>query len=71
MGMNYFDIVDSRYVAQPVNDFHFPWEEEMGSDEDEVFFEKCIRTPTTTTTSDGSSKCSAFYRKPLELSTAL
>ena len=32
---------------------------------------QCIRKPTTTTTSDGSSNCSAFYRKPLELSTDL
>ena len=29
VGMNYFEIpADSRYVAQPVDDFLFPWEEE-------------------------------------------
>ena len=27
MGMNYPDTPDSRYLAQPVNDFLFPWEE--------------------------------------------
>ena len=27
VGMNYPDIPDSRYVAQLVNDFIFPWEE--------------------------------------------
>ena len=28
VGMNYPEIPDSRYVAQPVDDFLFPWEEE-------------------------------------------
>ena len=27
VGMNYFDTFDCRYVAQPVDDFLFPWEE--------------------------------------------
>ena len=27
VGMSYPDTPDSRYVAQPVNDFLFPWEE--------------------------------------------
>ena len=27
VGMNYPDTPDSRYVAQPVDDFLFPWEE--------------------------------------------
>ena len=46
MGMNNPDISDSRFVAQPVDDFLFPWEEEMGStgfpitiDEDKGFSE--------------------------------
>ena len=30
VGMNYPEIPDSRFVAQPVDDFLFPWEEEMG-----------------------------------------
>ena len=28
VGMNYPEILDSRYVAQPVDNFFFPWEEE-------------------------------------------
>ena len=28
VGVNYTKIPDSRYVAQPVDDFLFPWEEE-------------------------------------------
>ena len=53
VGMNYPEIPDSRFVAQPVDDFLFPWEEEMGSaenpitkDEDEGFSE--IMTPQNT-----------------------
>ena len=38
-GMIFPDILESRYVAEPVNDFPFPWETEMGSDEDEEFSE--------------------------------
>ena len=52
VGVNYPEIPDSRYVAQPVIDFLFLWEEEMGSaenpmavDEDEVFSE--TMTPTS------------------------
>ena len=36
VGMNYREISDSRFVAQPVNDFLFPWEEEMGSAENPI-----------------------------------
>ena len=43
MGMNYPEILDSSYVAQPVNDFPFPWVEEMGSDEDEGFSETMLQ----------------------------
>ena len=46
VGMNYPDTSDSRYVAQPVDNFLFPWKDEMGSaenpltkDEDEGFSE--------------------------------
>ena len=46
VGMNYPEIPDSRFVAQPVDDSLFPWEEEIGSvetpitiDEDEGFSE--------------------------------
>ena len=28
VGMEYPEVPDSRYVAQPVKDFLFPWEEE-------------------------------------------
>ena len=35
MGMNYPEIPDSRVVAQPVDDFLFPWEEE-GSAENPI-----------------------------------
>ena len=44
--MNYSDTSDFRYVAQSVDNFLFPWEDEMGSaenpitiDEDEGFSE--------------------------------
>ena len=45
VGMNYPEIPDSRLVAQPVDDFHFPWEEAGSAenpitiDEDEGFSE--------------------------------
>ena len=45
VGMNYPEIPDSRFVAQPVDDFLFPWEEEgsvenpITIDEDEGFSE--------------------------------
>ena len=45
VGMNYPEILDSRFVAQPVDDFLFPWEEErlvenpITIDEDERFSE--------------------------------
>ena len=32
VGMNYPDTPDSRYVAQPVDDFLFPWEEGGSAD---------------------------------------
>ena len=43
--MNYPEVTDSRFVAQPVDDFLFPWEEEesvenpITIDEDEGFSE--------------------------------
>ena len=47
VGMNYPEIPELRYRAQPVNDFLFYWEKEMGSaenviaiDEDEGFPKK-------------------------------
>ena len=53
VGMNYPEIPDSRFVAESVDDFLFPWEEEMGSaeksitiDEDEGFSE--TMTPQST-----------------------
>ena len=48
VGMNYPDTPDSRYVAQPVEDFLFPWEEAGSAentitiDEDEGFSETMI-----------------------------
>ena len=45
VGMNYPEIPDSRFVAQPVDDFLFPWEEAGSAentitiDEDEGFSE--------------------------------
>ena len=45
VGMNYPEIPDSRFVAQPIDDFLFPWEEEgsvenpITIDEDEGFSE--------------------------------
>ena len=52
VGMNYPEIPDSRFVAQPVDDFLFPWEEEgsvenpITIDEDEGFSE--AMTPQNT-----------------------
>ena len=49
--MNYPEVPDSRYVAQPVDGFLFPWEEEgsvenpITIDEDEEFSEP--RTPVS------------------------
>ena len=45
VGMNYPEITDSRFVAQPVDDFLFPWEKAGSAenpitiDEDEGFSE--------------------------------
>ena len=36
VGMSYPEIPDSRYVAQQVNNFLFPWEREMGSAENPI-----------------------------------
>ena len=53
VGMNYPKIPDSRFVAQPVDDFLFPWEEARSAekpitiDEDEGFSE--TMTPQNTT----------------------
>ena len=81
VGMNYLEIPDSRFVAQPVDDFLFPWEEEgsvenpITIDEDEGFSENdASKHSSTTTTSNGTSSSSAFHREPPELfccSTAL
>ena len=52
VGMNYPEIPDSRFVAQPVEDFLFPWEEAGSAenpitiDEDEGFSE--TMTPQNT-----------------------
>ena len=50
VGMNYPEIPDSRYVAQPFDDFLFPWEEGSADnpitiEEDEGFSEP--RTPVS------------------------
>ena len=39
LGMNYFEVPDSRYLAQPVDGFLFPWEEE-GSVENPITIEE-------------------------------
>ena len=75
VGMNYPEIPDSRFVAQPVEDFLFPWEDAGSAenhitiDEDEGFSETMTPqdTPSTSTTSNGNSSSSAFYREPPEL----
>ena len=78
-GMNYPEIPDSRFVAQTVDDFLFPWEE-AGSAENPITIAEdegnndASKRSSTTTTSNGSSSSSAFYREPPELfccSTAL
>ena len=52
VGMNYPEIPDSKFVAQPVDDFLFPWQEAGSAenpitiDEDEGFTE--IMTPQNT-----------------------
>ena len=52
VAMNYPEILDSRFVAQPVDDFLFPWEEAGSAenpitiDEDEGFSE--TMTPQNT-----------------------
>ena len=38
VGMNYLETPDSRYVAQPFDDFLFPWEE--GSVENQITIEE-------------------------------
>ena len=48
VGMNYPEILDSRYVAQPVDDFLFPWEEE-GSVENPITIDEDEGFPETMT----------------------
>ena len=50
VGMNYPDTPDSKYVAQPVNDFLFPWEE-AGSAENPITLEEDERFSETRTPS--------------------
>ena len=38
-GMNYPEIPDSKFVARPVDDFLFPWEE-MGSAENSIIIDE-------------------------------
>ena len=67
VGMNYPDNFDSRYVAQPVNDFLFPWgegslenahtiDEERGS-----LSQKLQPANTKTTTGDGGKTSFALH----------
>ena len=49
VGMNYPDTPDSRYLAQPVDDFLFPWEEEMGSAENPITIDEDEGFPETMT----------------------
>ena len=64
VGMNYPEIPDSRFVAQPVDDFLFPWEEEgsvenpITIDEDEGFSE------TMTTQNTPSQQPPAMEPRP-------
>ena len=75
VGMNYPEIPDSRYVAQPVDDFLFPCEEAgsaknpISIDKNEGFSETMTpqKHSSTTTNSNGTSSSSAFYREPPEL----
>ena len=82
VGMNYPEIPDSRFVAQPVDDFLFPWEEAgsaenpITKDEDEDFSE--LMTPPALQQPPAMEPRPAlrsmFYREPPELfccSTAL
>ena len=46
VGMNYPEIPDSRFVAQPVNDLLFPWEE-AGSAENLITIDKDERFSET------------------------
>ena len=75
VGMNYPEISDLRFVAHPVDDFLFLWEEAGSAenpitiDADEGFSETITlqNTPPLQTTSDGTSFSSAFCRKSPEL----
>ena len=77
VGMNYPEIPDSRFVAQPVDDFVFPWEEAGSAenaitiDEDEGFSE--TMTPPAPQ-QPPAMEPPVLYREPPELfccSTAL
>ena len=58
VGMNYLEIPDSRFVAQQVDEFLFPWEEEMGSAEN----------PITTDEDEGFSETMTPQNTPLQQS---
>ena len=55
VGMNYPEIPDSRFVAQPVDDFLFPWEEE-GS----------VENPITIAEDEGFSETMTPQNTPLQ-----
>ena len=67
VGMNYPEIPDSRFVAQPFDDFLFPWEEAGSAknpvtiDEDEGFSEtRRLKTPLQNNYQRLTSSSSAF-----------
>ena len=67
VGKNYPEVPDSRFVAQPVDDFVFP-SEEAGSAENPITIDEDdvprnnddTKHPSTTTTSNGTSFISVF-----------
>ena len=60
IGMNYPEIPDSRFVAQPVDDFLFPWEQ-AGSAENPITIDK----------SEGFSETMSHQNTPPQQPTAM
>ena len=64
--MNYPETTDSRFVAQPFDDFLFPWEEgsmnnPITIEEDEGFSVSDSQRTTKTSTSDGGKTSFALH----------
>ena len=65
VGMNYHDTPDSRYVAQPFDDFFFPWEEAGRAENPITIFEYEGFSETVTPQNTPSQQPPAMEPRPV------